>query len=230
MTGGYRESFTNKAARILQSFNSLAEPCLSGIQARQIHCEKSISWPHSCFLNAPKDLMDNQDSWEVRGQNPSPATLTWNESGNDATDPPEGSFASKAVLSGFSNGVQYVNESTRGSMMQIPVNEEQHMNGISSGQSSRPSSSTTGPFMSPDPLSILVKNSPQTRNGSTRSLEMAFDGLQTAAVTEWDPAGLLCMDNEEPDSQYALLVLNQPIQNLNMLRLIWKKGVSLLRQ
>jgi hypothetical protein len=174
--------------------------------------------------------MDNQDSWGVRGQNFNAATLTWNESGNDATDPHEGSFASKAVSFGFTHDVQHINESTRGSMTQIPVNEEQHMNGISSGQSSRPLSSTTGPLMSPEPSSLPGKNSPQTRNDSTGSLEMAFDGLQTAAVTEWHPAGLLCLDNEEPDSQYALLVLNQPIQNLNMLRLIWKKGVFLLRQ
>ena len=121
-----------------------------------------------------------------------------------------------------------MNEPTTDSMVQAPVNGGMHMNEISSGLLNRPLSSTNGFFKSSDPQSLSGINSPQMGNGSTGSLETAFDGLETAAVIEWQPAGLLSMDNEKPESQYALLVLNQPIKNLNMLRLIWKKGMFLL--
>jgi len=142
-------------------------------------------------------------------------------------DPYTDSSASKALRPGFTNEEHYVNESNIASMMQVTVNGEKHMIGISTGPSSRPLSTSNELFISPDLPSLSDTNSPRTRSGSIGGLEMAFDGLQATTVTEWQPAGLLCMDNKEPESQYALLVLNQPIQNLNILRLIWKKGVFL---
>jgi hypothetical protein len=171
--------------------------------------------------NASKDLMDNPNPWGFGRQNPN------SESRSDVTEPHIGSSASEAVPSGFVYGLHCMNEPTKGSMAQAPVNSRMYMNGISSGLLSRPSPSTDGSFKSTDPQPRSSINLPQTRNGSTGSLEMTSDGLETAPVTEWQPAGLLCMDSKEPESQYALLVLNQPIENLNMLRLIWKKGMFL---
>ena len=180
--------------------------------------------------NASKDLMDNSDPFGAVRQSPNALTPQLDESRSDAMDPHTSSSAPRAVPSGFTNGVNHMNESPTGSMMQIPVSGGEHMNGISSGPSSKPLSSTNGLFISPDRPSLSGTNAPRTRNCSTGSLEMALNGLQAPAVTEWQPASLLCMDNEELESQYALLVLNQPIQNLNMLRLIWKKGMFLLCQ
>jgi hypothetical protein len=53
---------------------------------------------------------------------------------------------------------------------------------------------------------------------------MALGGIPPG-ITEWRPAGLLCKDNDEPENQYALLVLNQPIDNFNILKLVWEKGM-----
>lgn len=41
-------------------------------------------------------------------------------------------------------------------------------------------------------------------------------------LTEWRPAKLL--SNDGIKSSYALLILNQPLKNLNLLELVWEKG------
>jgi hypothetical protein len=157
-----------------------------------------------CALNAPKNLMNNPDLLGAGRQCSTTTTPTPEESESDAMEGHTSSPASKTVSSGVTNGLHHMNESSTDTMTQIPVD---------------------GKIDPPSPSGI---NSTLLRNGSTENPEMAFNGLQAATVTEWQPAGLLSMDSEEPESQYALLILNQPIKNLNMLRLIWEKGIFLL--
>jgi len=48
------------------------------------------------------------------------------------------------------------------------------------------------------------------------------DGFEV--LTEWRPARLLSENHRE--NAFALLVLNQPLNNLDLLKLVWKKGES----
>lgn len=43
-------------------------------------------------------------------------------------------------------------------------------------------------------------------------------------VMEWRPARLI--SDEKTGNDFALLVLNQPLNNIELLKTIWKKGVQ----
>ncbi len=48
----------------------------------------------------------------------------------------------------------------------------------------------------------------------------------TSGITYWEPAQVLDSEPNHEDG-YAVLVLNQPLMNINLLELIWKKGILL---
>jgi hypothetical protein len=177
------------------------------------------------FRYSPRSLMNDPDPFGPGRQYSFATTLTPNEAGGYATVTQTSSSASKAMPSGATNEVCHMDDSNADPMIDIPSNKEMHISGVSSGPPNRSSSSTNGLYNSPYSLPLSGKSLTQERNSSAGGLDMAFNESEAANVTEWQPAGLLRMDNQTPESQYALLVLNQPIQNLNMLKLIWKKGM-----
>jgi hypothetical protein len=134
--------------------------------------------------------------------------------------------ASTAARSVLPNGADSMNEMNGRSSMQDPINPEMYVNGFSPQISNTLSS--TASYTSPYTPSQSDKKPNQSRDNFTGRSASVVDGFEPLVVIEWHPASLLSMDNEEPQSQYALLVLNQPIRNLNMLKLIWNKGVFLL--
>ncbi len=178
---------------------------------------------------APGDSRNNLGLVRSSGKEYSfTTTPTPNEPSSDAITPHKSTSGSEPLPPGATSGVHDINESATGSMMQMPLNPETPMDGASSELATRPLPSTPGIYKSPYAPSLSCRTSTHTGNSSVGGMEMPFVGLQDATITEWQPAGLLCMDSREPENQYALLVLNQPIENLNMLRLIWKKGMFLL--
>jgi hypothetical protein len=42
----------------------------------------------------------------------------------------------------------------------------------------------------------------------------------------WAPAHIF--DCTGPDYDFALLILNQPVENINLLKLLWQKGIDSL--
>lgn len=42
---------------------------------------------------------------------------------------------------------------------------------------------------------------------------------------DWDPARLFDNGSQEPKDNFALLILNQPVENLETFKPLWEKGI-----
>jgi hypothetical protein len=174
---------------------------------------------------APGGLMKSADPFRPVQQYTFATSPTTYKAASYAMDAHTNSSASEAMNSGAFDEIYSTGNPNVHSLSHCQVNEEVQVNVLPSGPSNT-GSSAARIYKHPHPFSLSTENLTPVRNRSTENLDATFEGLEAACITEWQPAGLLSMDSQSPESQYALLVLNQPIQNLNMLRLIWKKGMS----
>jgi hypothetical protein len=106
---------------------------------------------------------------------------------------------------------------------------------FSHGQIS-PSGTRARPGGSKTPDTITPSHKYDITHGSVNSpipqKEVTFPVLSTKTTsnvksqprTEWQPSRLFHHGSLESNNQFALLVLNQPIENKNILRVVWKKG------
>lgn len=113
--------------------------------------------------------------------------------------------------------IVFLNDPSRSPMARNPLNWGIHIKAISSLLSNTSLSPTD-----------KTKHLNSEVSSSINSLLVAQKKMATGGFrpffTAWRPASLLCKKNEEPENQYALLILNQPIENLDMLKLVWEKG------
>jgi hypothetical protein len=60
------------------------------------------------------------------------------------------------------------------------------------------------------------------------SMENTIPGTKESIddITEWYPARFLKKERTVQDTAYALVILNQPIQNLYVLETVWNKGIK----
>lgn len=218
-----------------QASNDTMVAAATGTQPSRLlpFAEPIGSWHETVNSPPPQKLSVSQNPLGIFGipyEEPSFLTPSLESPANNGSYSTPGSSRSESIRKEIVGGVYQTNVSSMNSsskkcIMRNPMNGKWEINTTSSAASSRPSSSLRDAnFRTPSSMIPSIISSPfTTRNGSTASLEMAYEELEPG-VTEWKPAGLLCKGNEEPENKYALLILNQPIENINLLKLVWEKG------